>query len=85
MSWNYTSKRLKSSLDNIANLKKLGKDFWVVLDLNENTPPRNAQTRYVFFKGELLKSKSILLFFRYRRIFFSTDLSLIFRWSDTRV
>jgi len=30
---------LKSSLDNIANLKKLGKDFWVVLDLNENTSP----------------------------------------------
>jgi hypothetical protein len=27
---------LKSSLDNIANLKKLGKDFWVVLNLNEN-------------------------------------------------
>ena len=39
MSWNYTSRRLKSSLDNIANLKKFGKDFWVVLDLNENTPP----------------------------------------------
>ena len=35
MSWNYTSRRLKSSLDNIANLKKIGKDFWVVLDLND--------------------------------------------------
>ena len=57
----------------------------MVLDLNENIPSRNAQTRYVFFKGELLKSKSIILFFRYRRIFFSMDLSLIFRWSDTRV
>jgi len=29
---------LKSSLDNIANLKKLEKDFWVVLKLNENAP-----------------------------------------------
>lgn len=42
-------------------------------------PPRKiAQTKYVFFKEELLISKLILLFFGYRRIFFSTDLSLIF-------
>jgi len=30
---------LKSSLDYIANLKKLEKDFWAVLNLNENATP----------------------------------------------